>query len=228
MLDFAKVRAFYFDPPADDPARIPSREELYARFERERFEHCLVRGGDPEAEGLGPHGSLIGGANKPLTFSTAFPSFAPSSVPCLSHGSTTPGATPESFHRPAPRRRTPSSPRSPARTSPECPTDLPAAFFAATFGLPNSPAGHGPRSGTSLPASIPSTCTDCFPAAPSHSTRRPASSTSPTPAAPTSSAGSTNSAAGPSDRRSPGCDSQPRRLRRIPAGPADKPDTGTA
>lgn len=73
MLDFAKVRAFYFDPPADDPARIPSREEIYARFERERFEHCLARGGDPEAEGLGPHGSLIGGANRPLTLFHGFP-----------------------------------------------------------------------------------------------------------------------------------------------------------
>ena len=67
MLDLAKVRAFYFDPPPSDRPRIPTREELYARHECERFENCLLRGGDPEAEGLGPHGSLIGGPDKPLT-----------------------------------------------------------------------------------------------------------------------------------------------------------------
>jgi len=73
MLDFAKVRAYYFDPPPEDPERIPAREELYARYERERFEDCLLRGGDPEAEGLGPHGSLIGGPGKPLTLFHGFP-----------------------------------------------------------------------------------------------------------------------------------------------------------
>ena len=67
MLDLAKVRAFYFDPPPSDRPRVPTREELYAHHERERFENCLLRGGDPEAEGLGPHGSLIGGPGKPLT-----------------------------------------------------------------------------------------------------------------------------------------------------------------
>lgn len=67
MLDFAKVRAFYSDPPPHDPERIPSREELYARHEHRRVELCRLRGGDPEAEGLGPHGSLIGGPDKPLT-----------------------------------------------------------------------------------------------------------------------------------------------------------------
>ncbi len=73
MLDFAKVRAYYFDPPPEDPERIPAREELYARYERRRFEDCLLRGGDPEAEGLGPHGSLIGGPGKPLTLFHGFP-----------------------------------------------------------------------------------------------------------------------------------------------------------
>lgn len=67
MLDFAQVRAFYFDPPSPDPERIPTREEFTARYERERFEDCLLRGGDPRAEGLGPHGSLVGGPGKPLT-----------------------------------------------------------------------------------------------------------------------------------------------------------------
>ena len=73
MLDLDLVRAFYFDPPPHDPERISSREELYARYERERFERCLLRGGDPEAEGLGPHGSLIGGRSKPLTLLHGFP-----------------------------------------------------------------------------------------------------------------------------------------------------------
>lgn len=73
MLDLRQVRAFYRDPPPHDPERIPSREELYARYERDRFERCLLRGGDPEAEGLGPHGSLIGGRSKPLTLFHGFP-----------------------------------------------------------------------------------------------------------------------------------------------------------
>ena len=67
MLDFDQVRACYFDPPPYDPERIPSREELTARLERDRVEDCLLRLGDPVAEGLGPHGSLIGGGGKPLT-----------------------------------------------------------------------------------------------------------------------------------------------------------------
>lgn len=73
MLDLAKVRALYFDLPLHDPERTPSREELYARFERGRFDDCLLRGGDPEAEGIGPHGSLIGGRSKPLTVFHVFP-----------------------------------------------------------------------------------------------------------------------------------------------------------
>ena len=67
MLDFDLVRAFYFDPPPRDPERIPSREELTARHERRRFDDCVLRGGDPEAEALGPHGFLIGGDGKPPT-----------------------------------------------------------------------------------------------------------------------------------------------------------------
>lgn len=73
MLDLGLVRALYFDPPPHDPERIPSREELYARYERDRFERCLVRGGNPEVEGLGPHGSLIGGRSKRLTLFHGFP-----------------------------------------------------------------------------------------------------------------------------------------------------------
>ena len=67
MLDLAKVRHAYFHPPPDDPERALTREELFARYERRRVEGCLRHGGDPRREGLGEHGSLIGGPGKPLT-----------------------------------------------------------------------------------------------------------------------------------------------------------------
>lgn len=66
MLDIAKVRRLYFNPPPDDPEREPTREELWARAERRAVEACLRWGGDPKAEGLGEHGALIGGRGKPL------------------------------------------------------------------------------------------------------------------------------------------------------------------
>ena len=67
MLDLAKLREAYFNPPPEDPERLPTREELWARAERRAVEACLLNGGDPRAQGLGEHGSLIGGAGKPLT-----------------------------------------------------------------------------------------------------------------------------------------------------------------
>ena len=67
MIDYDLVRAYYFDPPTRDPERVPSAEELIARHERRRFENCILRLGDPVAEGLGPHGSMIGGPDKPAT-----------------------------------------------------------------------------------------------------------------------------------------------------------------
>lgn len=67
MIDYDLVRAYYFDPPAPDAHRVPSDEELIARHERRRFDDCIQRGGDPVAEGLGPHGSMIGGPGKPTT-----------------------------------------------------------------------------------------------------------------------------------------------------------------
>ena len=42
MIDFEHVRAYYFDPPAADPVRIPSDEELIARYERRRYERCTL------------------------------------------------------------------------------------------------------------------------------------------------------------------------------------------
>lgn len=67
MTDYDLVRAYYFDPPAPHPHRVPSDEELIARYERRLVDDCILRGGDPEAEGLGPHGSMIGGPGKPAT-----------------------------------------------------------------------------------------------------------------------------------------------------------------
>jgi len=66
MPDFDLVRAYYFDPPSLD-SRDASDEALIARYERRRFERCILRMGDPAAEGLGPHGSMIGGPGKPAT-----------------------------------------------------------------------------------------------------------------------------------------------------------------
>ena len=66
MIDYDLVRAYYFAPPPRDPERVPSDEELLARYERRLVEDCILRMGDPEAEGLGPHGSM-GGPGKPTT-----------------------------------------------------------------------------------------------------------------------------------------------------------------
>ena len=67
MIDFDLVRAYYRDLPPTDAPRVPSDEELIARYERRRFERCILRLGDTVAEGLGPHGSIIGGPGKPIT-----------------------------------------------------------------------------------------------------------------------------------------------------------------
>ena len=79
MLDIAKIRDLYFNPPPDDRERLPSREELYAREERRAVERCLLSGGDPRERALGEHGSLIGGLDKPLRRFTWDPEFAPRS-----------------------------------------------------------------------------------------------------------------------------------------------------
>ena len=76
MLDIAKIRHFYFHPPADDPDRLPSREELYARMERRDVENCILTGGDPREWGLGVHGALIGGPGKPPRHIARDPEFA--------------------------------------------------------------------------------------------------------------------------------------------------------
>ena len=71
MLDVAKIRHFYFHPPPDDPEHESTPEELWAAAERQAVEECLRRAGDPRAEGLGEHGSLIGGPEKPAAASVS-------------------------------------------------------------------------------------------------------------------------------------------------------------
>ena len=67
-LDFDAVREAYFDKPlASPPDHLPTREELLAQRERIRLKCTLEAGLDPALEGVGEHGSLIGGPGKPLT-----------------------------------------------------------------------------------------------------------------------------------------------------------------
>lgn len=70
MIDFERVRHAYFNPPANDPPdHILTREEHIALHERRAVSACLASGGDPRVQGLGEHGSLIGGPGKPLRVS---------------------------------------------------------------------------------------------------------------------------------------------------------------
>ncbi len=73
MINYDLVRTYYYDPPISHPHRVPSDEELIARYERDRYDDCILRGGDPVAEGLGPHGSMIGGPGKPTTVHSTTP-----------------------------------------------------------------------------------------------------------------------------------------------------------
>lgn len=66
MLDIQKIRDAYFNPPPDDLDRPLTREEHIASHEQRAVTACLAAGGDPRAQGLGEHGSLIGGPGKPL------------------------------------------------------------------------------------------------------------------------------------------------------------------
>ena len=65
MLDVLKIRHFYFHPPSHEPEHASTPEALWAAAEREAVEGCIRRASDPKAEGLGEHGSLIGGPDKP-------------------------------------------------------------------------------------------------------------------------------------------------------------------
>ena len=68
MIDFDAVRPAYHTPqPLDD--HVPTIEERVAAFERQRVQQARERGVDPAMEGLGEHGSLIGGpGNRPTRF----------------------------------------------------------------------------------------------------------------------------------------------------------------
>ncbi len=67
-LDFEAVRrAFYGPPLASPPDHLPTQEELLAEHERIRLRCRIDLGLDPASEGVGEHGSLIGGPGKPLT-----------------------------------------------------------------------------------------------------------------------------------------------------------------
>lgn len=66
MIDFKAVRdAYRYPPPPND--HVPTVEERIAAFERQRFRQAEERGLDTQAEGLGEHGSLVGGPGKPPT-----------------------------------------------------------------------------------------------------------------------------------------------------------------
>lgn len=65
MLDIAKIRHLYFNPPTSAGKHFPSREELYADAERRAVEACILTGGDPREDGVGEYGALIGGPGKP-------------------------------------------------------------------------------------------------------------------------------------------------------------------
>ena len=65
MLDLDAVREAYFrKTPLND--HIPTREERLAAYERRLVGDYVAAGEDPAAHGIGEHGSLIGGPDKPL------------------------------------------------------------------------------------------------------------------------------------------------------------------
>ena len=66
-VDIEAVRFAYFNPPPEDVFYgVPTMEEQLAEAERRLVRLCIEDGGDPVAEALGEHGSLIGGPDKPL------------------------------------------------------------------------------------------------------------------------------------------------------------------
>ena len=69
--DVEAVRHAYFHPPPEGPFRdIPTHEEQLAEGERKLVRLCIDAGGDPVAEGLGEHGALIGGPERPMRLLT--------------------------------------------------------------------------------------------------------------------------------------------------------------
>lgn len=69
--DVEAVRHAYFHPPPEGLFRdVPTHEERLAEGERTLVRLCVEAGGDPVAEGLGEHGALIGGPDKPMRLLT--------------------------------------------------------------------------------------------------------------------------------------------------------------
>lgn len=65
-VDLEAVRRAYLEgPPPPGFQGIPSREQRIAESERTLVRYCVEAGRDPKEEGLGIHGSLIGGSDKP-------------------------------------------------------------------------------------------------------------------------------------------------------------------
>ena len=146
MLDLDKIRHYYFNPPPDDPERVPTREELYASEERRAVERCLLGGGDPRERGLGEHGSLIGGPDKPLRQFTWDPEFAPRSrtpLPLAWFDNPAPD--------PGPRIRTR------MRFASSSPTFRAAILRATRTG----PAGRSLPASSARPARLPRSATRC-------------------------------------------------------------------
>ena len=67
MLDLDAVREAYFRKTPHRPDdHIPTREEQFAAYERGMVAAYVAAGDDPAEHGIGEHGSLIGGPDKPL------------------------------------------------------------------------------------------------------------------------------------------------------------------
>lgn len=66
MIDFEAVRHAYHSPPPSND-HVPTIEERIAAYEHQRVRQAQELGLDPRVEGVGEHGSLIGGPGKPPT-----------------------------------------------------------------------------------------------------------------------------------------------------------------
>ena len=79
-IDIEAVRRAYRSLPDECLGRVPTREERFALAERTLVRLCRKLGRSPKSEGLGEHGSLIGGKGMPLRVhwgSRAFEDHAP-------------------------------------------------------------------------------------------------------------------------------------------------------
>ena len=213
MLDLAKVRNAYFNPPPDEPGRVLTREELHARYERRRVEGCLRRGGDPEAGRFGRTRLLDRRSGQTAhRFRRAARTRRASSAPAARLVRLSPSTKCLSS-----ARRCRGGPRLLCRArrrslSGDAATSQRRAARIARFGPRNLRDASGRRCGTSSLASASGISNGFFPEADSPSMKSPEPSTAPIPAAPKSSLGSTSSRFPPASRRMPDyCQRKPRR-----------------